>query len=307
MNLLLLGPVTKDTIRKDRTAYNNTGGATYYQSTAFINLGAKVTAVVTLASEDQSLLNGFHPDTDVVPIWTEQTMVFENIYPDPLNPNIRTQRANIPCNPILPEYLRTLDIHGFDAVYILPLCPDDIPLETVRYIASFRKPVFVGAQGYLRHLHEGKVVLYTWLDFQEFAPYINMLFVDDTEARCILEAPNDALPDVAQRLASSGIQEVIITRGDKGALIVSENREYIIPAFVPDVITDPTGLGDTYMAAYTLQRLRGCGVRQAGEFAAVTATMKLEYKGAFHGSFEEVQERMNRVEKAVSKVNEHAE
>ena len=296
MNLLLLGPATKDTIRKSGTTYKNTGGATYYQSTAFIHLGANVTAVVTLAPSDKTLLNSFHPGTDIVPVWTEQTMEFVNIYPDPQNPNLRTQQAIIPCNPILPEHLQTLNMDGFDAIYILPLCPDDVPLETVRYAASFRKPVFVGAQGYLRHLHEGKVVLYPWLDFQEFAPHINMLFVDDTEARCILGTPNTDLSYAAQRLASSGINEVIITRGDRGALIVTENRKYTIPAFAPNIITDPTGLGDTYMAAYTFQRLRGADVRSAGDFAATTATMKLEYKGAFHGTFEEVEERMKKVQ-----------
>ena len=295
MNLLLLGPVTKDTIRKDGTTYKNTGGATYYQSTALLNLGVSVTAMVSLAPEDKTLLNGFHPYTKIVPIWTERTMEFVNIYPDPLNPNLRTQQANIPWNPILPKHLQTLDIHGFDAIYLLPLCPYDIPLETVRYITSFRKPVFVGAQGYLRHLHGGKVVLFPWIDYQEFAPFFDMLFVDDTEARCILGAPDAELSDVARQLTSSGKIEVIITRGDKGALIISDNRQYMIPAFAPDTITDPTGLGDTYMAAYTLLRLRGSDVHSSGVFAATTATMKLEYKGAFQGNFDAVEERMNGV------------
>ena len=296
MNLLLLGPVAKDTIRKGSVTYKNIGGATYYQSSALIHLGADVTAVVTLSPADKALLAGFHPDACIVPVWTEQSMEFENIYPDPGNPNLRIQQANIPNNPILPKHLQNINIHAFDAVYILPLCPDDIPLETVKYLASFQKPVFVGAQGYLRHLHEGKVMLYPWPDFPKFAPYIDMLFVDDTEARCILKAPKLELPDVAFRLASSGIKEIVITRGDRGAIIISGNREHTVPAFAPDAITDPTGLGDTYMAAYTLQRLYGYGVRYAGEIAATTATMKLEYKGAFCGNIEEVEERMKYVE-----------
>ncbi len=296
MNLLLLGPVAKDTIRKGGTTYKNIGGAAYYQSTALINLGAKVTTVVTLAPADKSLLNSFHPAANIVPVWTGQSMEFENTYPDPGNPNLRTQQAYIPNNPILPEHLQELDIRTFDAVYILPLCPNDIPLETVQYLASFRKPVFIGAQGYLRHLHEGKVVLYPWPDFPKFAPFVNMLFVDDTEARCILNTPNAELPGVANRLASSGINEIVITRGDRGAIIVSGNREHAIPAFAPDAVTDPTGLGDTYMAAYTLQRLRGYSIRHAGELAATTATMKLEYKGAFHGCLEDVEERMKYVQ-----------
>ena len=296
MNLLLLGPVAKDTIRKGGTTYKSIGGAVYYQSSALLNLGADVTAIVTLAPTDKALLNSFHPKVNIIPVWTSKSMEFENIYPDPGNPNLRTQQANIPNNPILPEHLQHIDIRSFDAIFILPLCPSDVPLETVQYLASFRKPIFVGAQGYLRHLHEGKVVLYPWPEFTKFTPHVDMLFVDDSEARCILNSPNLDLPDVACRLGSAGIYEVVITRGDRGAVIISGNREYAIPAFAPDKITDPTGLGDTYMAAYTLQRLRGCEVREAGEIAATTATMKLEYKGAFYGSLEEVEERMKYVQ-----------
>ncbi len=291
LNLLLLGPVTKDTIRKNGAVYNNIGGATYYQSAASTCLGANVTAVVTLAPDDDRLLSGFRPDVTVVPVWTDRTMVFENNYPDENNPNLRTQRALIPENPILPEHLRNVNIAAFDAVYLLPLCPFDIPLTTAQYVASFGKPVFVGAQGYLRHLDEEKVMLRPWSDFSRFAPYIDMLFADDTEAQYISDIRSEGLSGDAKRIASFNV-ETVITRGDKGAVVVSGHKEYTVPAFAPDVIVDPTGLGDTYMAAYTLQRLRGCGPNDAGEFAAVAATMKLEYKGAFRGSFEELEERM---------------
>jgi sugar/nucleoside kinase (ribokinase family) len=148
-------------------------------------------------------------------------------------------------------------------------------------------------------LHDGKVVLHPWPDFPKFVPYAGMLFVDDTEARCILDAPDLELPDAGRRLASAGISEVVITRGDRGAIIVSGHREHAIPAFAPETITDPTGPGDTCMAAYTLQHLRGCGVQYAGEIAATAATMKLEYKGAFHGCFEDVEERMKYVQEVL--------
>lgn len=292
LNLLLLGPMAKDTIRKNGNVYNSIGGAAYYQSAALANLGAKVTAVVTLAPDDKSLLSGFCPDADIVPVWTRKTMAFENSYPDENNPNYRTQRAIIPENPILPEHLQNLNIASFDAVYLLPLCPFDIPLATVQFAASFGKPVFVGAQGYLRHLDNEKVVLRSWPDAAQFAPHLDMLFADDIEARHISGISSGDLFDVAKEIISIGIGEAVVTRGDKGAIIVSGRNEYVIPAFAPDMIVDPTGLGDTYMAAYTLQRLRGCNPRDAGESAAVTATMKLEYKGAFRGCFEDVEERM---------------
>ena len=79
---------------------------------------------------------------------------------------------------------------------------------------------------------------------------------------------------------------MIITRGSSGSLIYSKNLDeiYKIPAFKPQKIEDPTGLGDTYMAAYAALRLEGENPKKCGVFAAAAASLKLENKSAFKGN-----------------------
>jgi sugar/nucleoside kinase (ribokinase family) len=291
--ILLLGPVTKDTIVRDSKTYRNIGGAVYYQSTALAHLGADITAMVTISPDDKNLLAYFYPDVRVIPVWTSHTMEFENNYPEKDNPNIRTQQAIIPNNPILPEYLREIEVASYDAFYVLPLCPHDIPLETVRYLASFQKPVFMGVQGYLRHLRNGQVCLKSWTDFASFAPYTDMLFADDQEAKCMVNRPATDLMSTTRDIVACGIREAILTSGNKGAVIANRHGEECrIPAFVPKTALYPTGLGDTYMAVYTWQRMQGYTPYEAGVWAATAASMKLEYKGAFTGSRQQIAERM---------------
>ena len=50
----------------------------------------------------------------------------------------------------------------------------------------------------------------------------------------------------------------------------------------------PTGAGDSFMAGYLFQRLKGMDVPAAGRFAAALATVKLERQGAFSGTEAEV-------------------
>jgi sugar/nucleoside kinase (ribokinase family) len=291
--LLLLGPVTKDTIISHGATYHNIGGAVYYQSTALASLGADVTAMVTLSPDDKDLLNRFHPEVHVVPVWTTHTMTFENRYPDKDNPNLRIQQAYIPENPILPEHTRQTDVSAFDAIYLLPLCPYDLPLETVRHLSLFEKQLFVGVQGYLRHISDGKVTLQHWADFPLFAPHFSMLFADNNEAGYIANRHPDDLTATARDIAGGSIAEVILTRGDRGAVIAtSDGSDYQIPAYTPLSTQDPTGLGDTYMAVYTLQRMAGRPPQEAGKQAAIAATIKLENKGAFTGNLKDIETRI---------------
>jgi len=59
---------------------------------------------------------------------------------------------------------------------------------------------------------------------------------------------------------------------------------YDIPAFRPAAEVDATGCGDTYMAGYLYQRVKGAGIQQAGEFGAAMASLKMESYGPFDGT-----------------------
>jgi sugar/nucleoside kinase (ribokinase family) len=87
-----------------------------------------------------------------------------------------------------------------------------------------------------------------------------------------------------------GVKEVVITLGSRGSIIYNGSRFYQIPAYNPlTAVVDATGCGDTYMAGYLYQRIKGEGYRESGEFAAAMATLKIESSGPFKGSMADIQ------------------
>ncbi len=92
----------------------------------------------------------------------------------------------------------------------------------------------------------------------------------------------------AKLLADWGVKEVVITNGSMGSTIYYDDRFYNIPAYKPQTIEDATGCGDTYMAGYLYQRVKGKGIQEAGQFAAAMASLKMESPGPFTGTEEDV-------------------
>ncbi|MEN6329500.1 MAG: PfkB family carbohydrate kinase [Methanobacteriaceae archaeon] len=280
-NFLLVGPVTRDTIIRPSHTYHSTGGPVYYHAGVLDTLGIEATALVTIAKKDEDLLRSFPSSIRVIPSFREYTANFENYYPSQ-DPNQRKQRAQMPCNPLKKEDFGNFDLHCFDAFLVSPLSPADIPLKTLKYLYKIEKPIYMGVQGYMRHLENSEVVLRPWENHHKFLPFLKIIFMDELEARMILGTGYSDLEIIAEKLAAHGPEEVIITLGDRGSLIYSSQKEkfYRIPAVPPHKTVDPTGLGDSYMAAYACKRLERSDPEKCGIFASQIASLKLENQGA---------------------------
>jgi sugar/nucleoside kinase (ribokinase family) len=280
-SFLIVGPVTRDVIQKKNECFKATGGPVYYQAAVFSQMNIDTTIVVTLSKDDSYLLESFSSDVKIIPQYKEEGMEFKNVYPTN-NPNQRIQKACIPKNSIKKDDLLDLDISTFDAILLSPLSPYDIPLETFQYLYSFQVPIYLGVQGYLRHLTGYKVFLKPWKDYIKFLPMVDMIFLDDSEAAVILGRNNFPLEKIAQKISSFGPNEVIITLGDRGSLIYDHRKDvyFEILAVPPQEIVDPTGLGDTYMASYIGRRHAGYNPEESGIFASKVTALKLEKRGA---------------------------
>lgn len=295
-NITLIGPITEDTIIKNNSTYKSIGGAVYYQSSVLEHLKVNTKAIITLAKIDKELLKAFSKNIEIIPIFTEDTIKFQNIYPNS-DPNHRIQKAYISYSPIEVENILDLNLENSDAILLGPLCPYDIPLETIEYLSKFKIPIYLGAQGYLRHLKNCEIVLRPWDDFQKFLKFIKILFIDENEAKTIL-GKQLPLNEIAKTLASFGPEEVIITLGSNGSIIYSKKLDeiYKIPAFSPEKIEDPTGLGDTYMAAYAARKLEIEDPEKCGMFATAASVIKLENKGAFNGNRQLIHEKCKKLD-----------
>jgi len=218
-------------------------------------------------------------EVDALP--SAHTVYFENIYTE--NQDYRTQRVLRKADPFTVEQLLDIDARIF---HLGPLLADDIPLELIKSLSE-RGIVSLDVQGYLRKVLDKEVVAIDWDVKKEALRYVDILKASRSEME-VLTGHTDVRKG-AKMLAEWGVKDVVITLGSMGSVIYKNGIFYDIPAFSPEgSLVDATGCGDTYMAGYLYQQLKGAGLQDAGEFAAAMATLKIESSGPFTGTEEDV-------------------
>jgi len=286
MRVAVVGPLCKDeNIVRGQSRFG-LGGVTYYAGQALSSLGVDVELFATFGDEPAGWLGGFQPGV-LHHIPAEGTIRFINEYKD--NVDEREQRAIIPQNTISVDDIGVLTC---DAVILGPLLNDNFEPEVARNI---RQPVALAAQGLMRYLDRGTGTAGTvvWRHPErifQFLPHVTYLFVNEEEARFITKT--ESLRDQYAFLKDHGANTVIITRGCKGSVIYDGSEEHVIPAFQPSCLADPTGCGDTYMAAFLFATGFSWNLDEIGRFAAMAATMKLECQGPLHATASQVLQRL---------------
>lgn len=270
MTLVVIGPVTKDLVVIEDDESQKVGGATYFQSFVFEEFYKDYLAIVNCS--DEKLVDDF-PDRDKVKIIKkDNTHFFINKYPFKDNPDVRKQLSNFANIPILKSDLESIlaDVN-VDAFVVNPLNHYDFPAETMNYLKSFNVPIFTSIQGFLRlpgvKVNENYSINLSYFDeLSDVLRGIAAIFLDEAEANFI----GDELD----------VDEMIITNGSHGSRIISDSQ-IKIEAVKCDNVVDTTGCGDTYMAAYISQRLSGNTQKDAGNFASLIASKKIENFGPF--------------------------
>ena len=76
------------------------------------------------------------------------------------------------------------------------------------------------------------------------------------------------------------IDEVIVTRGRKGAFVGIGSDSFEIPAMPMGSVIDTTGAGDLFAAGYLFGRTNGYDLYQAGRLASLAAGEVISHIGA---------------------------
>ncbi len=80
---------------------------------------------------------------------------------------------------------------------------------------------------------------------------------------------------------------LIVTLGDRGALLKQPSTETLIPTSPVDVV-DVCGAGDTFLAALTVQYLYTKNLEQSIIFANVAAGITVQHRGNYAPSYDEI-------------------
>lgn len=280
-DICCIGHITLDKVVTTKGEKHMAGGTSFYFSNALRNMDVHYCLITALAECEMHFIKDMRANGIVINVLpSKYTVYFENIYSH--NLDHRTQRVLQTADSFTVEQLKDTEAFIF---HLGPLLANDIPLELIKALAK-KGRVSLDAQGYLREVNNQNVCAVDWADKKEALQYIEILKASETEME-ILTGCNDVCKG-AKILNEWGVKEVVITLGSRGSVIYANDIFYNIPAYIPTTETDATGCGDTYMAGYLYQRIKGASLQVSGEFGAGMASLKIESSGPFSGTKEEV-------------------
>ncbi|MGG1658416.1 ribokinase [Brevibacillus sp. NRS-1366] len=149
----------------------------------------------------------------------------------------------------------------------------EIPLDVVRYVAK-------------RASEMGKLVILNPAPACELASdllrFVHTATPNETELEILTGMPVRTIEEVkaaARKLLEKGPKRVIVTMGEKGAILVTPDQEVHIPACRVEPV-DTTAAGDSYTAAFTVGMTKGMNEVEAATFASKVAALVVTKQGA---------------------------
>ncbi len=141
-----------------------------------------------------------------------------------------------------------------------------------------------------------------WIDLKKKAllkllKKVDLFLLNDAEARQLSGESN--LFDAARYIADKGARMTVIKKGEHGALFFTKGLNFIVPAYLMEQITDPTGAGDTFaggMVGYLskFKKINDRVLRRALVYGTILASFTVEKFGVnalAKTSIEDVEER----------------
>lgn len=78
--------------------------------------------------------------------------------------------------------------------------------------------------------------------------HVDMLMINDAEARQLTEEPN--LLRASRAIFDMGPRWLVVKRGEYGAALFSPESRFVVPGLPLDSVVDPTGAGDTFAGGF---------------------------------------------------------
>jgi len=268
-----IGHITLDIVVTPQATVRMPGGTSFYVSKAIQHLEQPDYMLVTAVGESEmAVVEDLRAQGIQVTVFpSAYSVCFENKYEE--NQNNRTQRVLAKADPFTVEQLQDIDAKIY---HVGALLADDFSLDTLKHLSE-KGLVSVDSQGYLREVRDANVYAIDWKDKRKAMEHIHFLKANEHEME-VLTGYSDT-QSAAKTLFDWGIKEVLLTFGSEGSVLYDGKVFYRIPAYKPREIVDATGCGDTYMAGYLYQRVKGIDMEQAGHFAAALAALKIERFG----------------------------
>jgi 2-dehydro-3-deoxygluconokinase len=109
-------------------------------------------------------------------------------------------------------------------------------------------------------------------------PLVDVLVVAERDAASVLEREGDPEAVAAGLAEDHGMETVVLTLGDEGALAWHDGEGHRQPAYEAET-RDPVGTGDAFVGGFLARRLDGGSVPEALAYGSATAALKRTLDG----------------------------
>jgi sugar/nucleoside kinase (ribokinase family) len=106
---------------------------------------------------------------------------------------------------------------------------------------------------------------------------VDCVILNDAEIRQLTNKPS--LLGAANEILAMGPQVVIAKQGEYGAVAISADTYFSLPAFPLETVIDPTGAGDTFAGGFVGAIATGADVRSAVAYGTAVASFNVEEFG----------------------------
>ena len=143
-----------------------------------------------------------------------------------------------------------------------------VALEVAR--ANHRKVAFTLSDAFCVERHRA--------DFRDLADgRVDILFANETEICSLFEVADF---DTAARAIAGKLPIAVITRGEKGAVVLAGGETIEVPAEPVAKIVDTTGAGDLFAAGFLHGLAQGRDLKVCAQFGAIAAAEVISHYGA---------------------------
>ncbi len=106
---------------------------------------------------------------------------------------------------------------------------------------------------------------------------VDLIFANESELHSLYETSDF---DTAVNALRADVATAVVTRSEKGCLVVSRAGTEAVPAFPVDKVVDTTGAGDLFAAGFLSGLARGADDRTCGRLGALAAAEIIQHLGA---------------------------
>jgi adenosine kinase len=106
---------------------------------------------------------------------------------------------------------------------------------------------------------------------------VDLVFANEAELHSLYQTSDF---DSAIKQLRSDTKLAVVTRSEKGCVVVSKDGVVAVPAFPVQRIVDTTGAGDLFAAGFLFGLVRGAGHENAGRLGALAAAEVIQHIGA---------------------------